>query len=96
MFNYLVLLIVVSYFASSNNNNMIYNPFQLAVKQAKDRAKNKSLEALREQYNIGGLNKSHKVQRLANSIEAVYFQKTLICMKSNRADNHRNERRAKR
>jgi hypothetical protein len=48
------------------------------------------------QRNIGGLNKSHKMQRLANSIEAVYFQNALICMKSNRADNQRSERRAKR
>ena len=45
---------------------------------------------------IGGLNKSHRAQRLANSIEAVYFQNALICMKSNRAEDQRNERRAKR
>jgi len=50
----------------------------------------------REQTNIGGLSKSHKAQRLANSIEAVYFQNALICFKSDRAESQRNERRAKR
>lgn len=50
----------------------------------------------REQSNIGGLNKSHKAQRLANSIDSVYFQFASICMKSNRAEDQRNERRAKR
>lgn len=45
---------------------------------------------------IGGLNKSHKAQRLANSIEAVYFNNALICFKSDRAESQRNERRSKR
>jgi hypothetical protein len=75
---------------------MIYNPYQLAVKQAEDRAYNSQLEALRQQSNVGGLNKSHKVQRLANSIDAVYFNNALICMRSNRAESQRNERKSKR
>lgn len=38
---------------------MIYNPIRLELKKAEDKAKNSSLESLREQSNIGCLNKSH-------------------------------------
>ena len=75
---------------------MIHNPIRLEIKKAEDRAYNSQLEAFREQSNIGGLSKSHKAQRLANSIEAVYFQNALICFKSDRAESQRNERRSKR
>jgi len=83
-------------FAALNNYTMIHSPIKLEIKKAADRIYNSQLEAFREQSNIGGLNKSHKAQRLANSIEAVYFQNALICFKSDRAENQRNERRSKR
>lgn len=75
---------------------MIYNPIRLELKKAKDKSKNSSLESLREQSNVGVLNKSHKVQRVTNSIDKVYNDFASICMKVNRAEDQRNARRAKR
>lgn len=50
----------------------------------------------REASSIGGLNKSHRAQRLAASIERVYAVNALICYKSDRAEAQRNDRKSKR
>ena len=51
------------------------------------------------QKNVGGLNKSHKVQRVSSAIERVYFLNSAILAteaREQRATDQRESRRAKR
>jgi hypothetical protein len=63
----------------------------------KSQAEQAQAEAL--QKNVGGLNKSHRVQRVSSSIEMVYFSNSAILAteaREQRATDQRESRRAKR